>query len=191
MTFKKKKIADENSLRVLALGILNAISRAILPFSHKNHASFGIVKLNYCKKKFAIVLQCNCSTILKQKTNILLGQFLSLSHNSLSLRLSISDSLSPFSPHSLPLFKIKTPQPPHHGPTHCHWPWQTTIHSLFLFSLSLQISVVAWRSAFGVWCNDRCLGVVWRSVLGCGFVVGCVGSNQREFLLVVVSVGFI
>ena len=47
MTFKKKKITDENSLRVLALGILNAISRAILPFSHKNHASSEIVKLNY------------------------------------------------------------------------------------------------------------------------------------------------
>ena len=33
---------------------------------------------------------------------------------------------------------------------------------------------MAWRSAFGVWRKDRCLGVVWRSTLGCGFAMGFV-----------------
>ena len=27
---------------------------------------------------------------------------------------------------------------------------------------------------FGVWRKDRCLGVVWKSVLGCGFAMGFV-----------------
>ena len=34
--------------------------------------------------------------------------------------------------------------------------------------------MVVWRSAFGVWRKDRCLGVVWRSALGCGSAVGFV-----------------
>ena len=34
---------------------------------------------------------------------------------------------------------------------------------------------------FGVWYRDRCLGVVWRLMLGCGFAVGL---DQRGFLLV-------
>ena len=49
---------------------------------------------------------------------------------------------------------------------------------------------MAWRSAFRVWHRDRCLGVVWKSALGHGFAVGCVGSDRRGFLWVVVSMGF-
>ena len=41
--------------------------------------------------------------------------------------------------------------------------------------------MVEWRSAFGVWHRDRCLGVVWRLVLGCGFAMGCVGSDWCGF----------
>ena len=33
-----------------ALGLLNGICRITLQFSHKNQASSGILKLNYCKK---------------------------------------------------------------------------------------------------------------------------------------------
>ena len=43
---------------------------------------------------------------------------------------------------------------------------------------------MAWRSTFRVWHRDRCLGVVWKSALGHGFAVGCVGSDRRGFLLV-------
>ena len=40
-----------------------------------------------------------------------------------------------------------------------------------------------------VWCGDQCwaMGLLWVLF---GFVMGCVGSYQRGFLLVVVGVGF-
>ncbi|KAF3973534.1 hypothetical protein CMV_003050 [Castanea mollissima] len=61
----------------------------------------------------------------------------------------------------------------------------------------IGISVVAWRSAFGVWRRDWYLGVVWRLALGCGFAVGFVwvccglhGFGSAWVFLVVVGVGF-
>ena len=174
-------------LRAFASGLPNDICRIDLALKAKNHSTLELVNVQNCKKKlqycYSIIINLRwyCGSILKQNNNFLFSpinicHFHSppLSVSCLSLRLSISDSLSPFSPHSLPLFRLKTPQPPHHGLTHCHWPWQATTHSLFLFSLLLQISVVEWRSTFRVWRRDRYLGVVWRSVLGCRFALGFV-----------------
>ena len=128
-------------------------------------------------------LELHCSSIVKKNIYIfylvhyLLYQFL-------SLHLSISNSLSPFSLHSLLLFRLKTPQPP---PTD------------YFSSLSRCRSMwwrEDWRLGFGieigvqVWCGDQrwVVGLLWVLF---GFVVGCVGSDRRGFLLVVVGMGFI
>ena len=52
--------------------------------------------------------------------------------------------------------------------------WPDPLSPVFGAEISVEI---------GVWCRDRCLGVVWRSALGCGFAVGCVGSYRRGFRL--------
>ena len=94
--------------------------------------------------------------------------------------------LSPSLPLSLcsllsSLFKPKTPQPPHHGWTHCYESRQVTTHSHYCSSLS-SFFLFHYRSAWWrrdrdlrfsieigiwVWCGDWCLGMA----IGIGLVV--------------------
>ena len=149
----------------------------------KTHTS-ELIKTKYCKKIYncAILQNCTVAQLLKKKCIFYLVHY--LLYQFLSLHLSISNSLSPFSPHSLLLFRLKTPQPP---PTD------------YISSLSRCRSMWwrgDWHLGFGVeigvqvWCGDRrwVVGLPWVLF---GFVVGCVGSDRRGFLLVVVGMGFI
>ena len=139
------------------------------------HLHWGLQMPNVrIAKKIAIELQCNstCRIALqlncKNKNTILfLVSHLPLSVTRLSLRLLISDSLFPFSPHSLPLFRLKTPQPPHHGLTHYYRPWQATTQC---GGIEISIQGLAQRSVFGcgikigigLWvCRGFSLGLSW------------------------------
>ena len=142
--------------------MLNAICRSALPFSHKNQAPSGLLKINYCKffcnsATVQFYLQ-NCDRIALQHNSKTKKLFYcvnsSLSVSRLSLCLSIFDSLS--------------------------------FQSSFTPSLQIQNSRSVWwhrdrRLGFGlgigvqVWCGDRrwAVGLPWVLFR---FVVG---SNQH------------
>ena len=55
----KRRPKPTLNIKAFAPGMLNGICRKLLPFLHKNQVSSRLLKINYYKKKIAIVLQCN------------------------------------------------------------------------------------------------------------------------------------
>ena len=128
-------------------------------------------------------LELHCSSIVKKKNIYFIWFTIYFINSSLSISQSLILSLLSVLTHSF-FSDSKTPQPP---PTD------------YFSSLSRCRSMWwrgDWRLGFGVeisvqvWCGDRrwVVGLPWVLF---GFAVGCVGSDRRGFLLVVVGMGFI